>query len=45
MKNKVSLCNRGLCLQVEGDLANAIGTVVFIAVLTYGLSQAVKSLR
>lgn len=45
MNNKVSLCNRGNCVHIQGDWAQAIAAAIFFATIAYGAAQVVKRLR
>ncbi|MEY4539161.1 MAG: hypothetical protein RLZZ306_918 [Bacteroidota bacterium] len=47
MKNqyKISLCKQNLCVNVYGDLAKAITTIIGFTILVYGVAQIYKALK
>jgi hypothetical protein len=44
-QNKVSICNKGVCVNVYGEIAQAFAIALTFAALAYGVSQMVKTFK
>jgi hypothetical protein len=44
-KNKVSICDQDLCVNVYGNLARAITIILGFAIVAYGAAQLSKALK
>lgn len=44
-QNKVSVCKKDVCINVYGELAQAVALALTFAAVAYGVAQIAKSIK